>query len=227
MSPYRLFIGLVLLCAQTALAQTDGPVGESDEANYVPYDSIVQDLQKRQGADGSLRGPRPSRSASGDPFENVWLHAGAGFTQATQNLALPNGVVVHHAGRGIQATLGIDILGPSFAAEGAVRSFGETDESQAKVELKEFDLKVFFKSRPQPSLGLRAGGGLAARYMTVRHAGNTYDLTTPASVLAAGGDLYLSSTVSIGFDLSARYAMINDSFDRSSYDGTIRLDTHF
>jgi hypothetical protein len=95
-----------------------------------------------------------------------------------------------------------------------------------KTALKEFDLKVLFKTR-EGRLGIKAGGGLSARYMTVRSGLETFDITTPASVLQVGGDFYLSQTVSVGLDLAVRTAMISETFDRASYDGTLRLDTHF
>lgn len=203
---------------------------ESDaETDYVPYESIVDELQKKQATPNNTSSARRGSlfSGGGDPFENVWIHAGAGFTQMTQMIELPNGVGYYNGARGVQASVGIDILGPNLAAEGAVRSFGEVDDSSTKVSLKEFDLKILFKTRPQPRLGLRIGGGLSARYMTVHSGLTTYDLTTPASVLTAGGDIYLTSSISMGMDVSARTAMITDSFDRQSYDGTVRIDTHF
>jgi len=33
--------------------------------------------------------------------------------------------------------------------------------------------------------------------------------------------------MSIGLDISARNAVITDTFDKTSYDGTLRVDTHF
>lgn len=209
--------------------------GYDDEtSDYVNYDSIVDDLQKQNAKQPA---PAPSRTTArkswfsssstvGDPFENVWIHAGVGFAQTTENLSLPNGLQSYMAGRGVQAALGIDILGPSLSAEGAVRTFGESEDSNSKVSLKEFDLKILFKAR-RSNFALRAGGGLSARYMTVRSGFDTYDVTTPASVLTLGGDIYFTPAVSVGLDLSTRNAMISDTFDKSSYDGTIRLDTHF
>ena len=221
-------IGLV---AQPVLA---APGYDDDTSDYVGYDSIVEDLQKQNTkqvpAAASKSSARKSWFASdstaGDPFENVWIHAGVGFAQTAQNLSLPNGIGAHMAGRGVQAAVGIDILGPSLTAEGAVRTFGEAEDSATKISLKEFDLKILYKAR-RSNFGLRAGGGLSARYMTVRSGFETYDITTPASVLTVGGDLYLTSSVSVGLDLATRNAMISETFDKTSFDGTIRIDTHF
>ncbi|MDZ4081899.1 MAG: hypothetical protein U1E10_03100 [Bdellovibrionales bacterium] len=228
--PQFTFIASLVLCVsavcQTAAAQTTD-VGEEDD--YVSYEKIVDDLQSRTKKQPASQ--ITTRYTSGrDPFENVWIHAGVGFAQTTQNIDLPNGTSIHMAGRGVQATLGIDILGPNLSAEGSVRNFGESEDSpmgiSTKTALKEFDLKVLFRTR-EGRMGIKAGGGLSARYMTVRSGLETFDITTPASVLQVGGDFYLSQTVSVGLDLSVRTAMISETFDRASYDGTLRLDTHF
>ncbi len=206
---------------------------DEDAADYVGYDSIVEDLQKQTAK--PMSAPKTtarksnwfsSNAPGSDPFENVWIHAGVGFAQTAQNLSLPNGTDAYMASRGVQAAIGIDILGPSLAAEGAVRTFGESEDSSSKITLKEFDLKILFKQRLS-RLGIRAGGGLSARYMTVRSGIDTYDITTPASVILLGGDVYLTPSVSLGLDLATRNAMISETFDRTSFDGTLRIDTHF
>ena len=220
----------LLLTSMTLAA----PGYDDDTSDYQSYDSIVEDLQKQNSKQmapttsktSARRSWFANEATSGDPFENVWIHAGVGFAQTTQNLSLPNGISADMAGRGVQAAVGIDILGPNLTAEGAVRTFGETADSSTKVSLKEFDLKILYKVR-RSSLGLRAGGGLSARYMTVRSGFDTYDITTPASVLTLGGDIYLTSSLSLGLDLATRNAMISETFDKTSFDGTIRLDTHF
>lgn len=198
------------------------------EADYVPYERIVEDLQsqsKRATRETSRLHSRLS-SPGFDPFANIWIHAGVGVAQTTANIDLPSGTPLHMSARGIQAAIGIDILGPSLTAEGTVRNFGESEDAASKIQLKEFDLKILAKHR-HGRFGLKAGGGLSARYMTVKTLSDVYDVTTPASVLQLGGDLYLTPSVSIGLDLSARSAMVAETFDRNSYDGTIRLDTHF
>lgn len=200
---------------------------EADE-DYISYDRIVDDLQsesKRQTRETNRVRSRLTYLGP-DPFENIWIHAGVGFAQTTANIDLPSGGSAHMSARGIQAAVGIDILGPSLSAEGTVRNFGENEDSASKIQLKEFDLKIFAKHR-EGRFGLRGGGGLSARYMTVKTSSDVFEVTTPASVLQLGGDLYLSKSVSVGLDLSARTAMIAETFDRTSYDGTIRLDTHF
>lgn len=228
----RLFaIALTSLFLNAAVSTAQAATDFDSETDYQSYDSIVEDLQKQNDTKPAATRVTAKRSwfsnaSDKDPFENVWIHAGVGFAQTTQTLSLPNGVSAHMAGRGVQAAVGIDILGPNLQAEGAVRTFGEAEDSLAKISLKEFDLKILFKAR-RSSFGLRAGGGLSARYLTVRSGADTYDVTTPASVLTLGGDFFITPAVSLGIDLATRNAMISETFDKTSYDGTIRLDTHF
>ena len=226
----RIVSVVVLVAPLTAMASAGY---DEDGGDYVGYDSIVDELQKQSAKQPSMA-PKTaakkswfSSSAPGaDPFENVWIHAGVGFAQTTESLSLPNGVGTYMAGHGVQAAVGIDILGPNLSAEGAVRTFGETEDSATKINLKEFDLKLLFRTR-HSSFGFRAGAGLSARYMTVRSGPETFDITTPASVVTVGGDLYFTPQISIGLDVATRNAMISETFDKTSYDGTIRLDTHF
>lgn len=206
-----------------------------DDDSYISYDSIVEDLTKRSGSNTEARTAASRRrmmASSTDPFDNIWIHAGVGMVQTTQGLALPNGQEAIMSGRGIQATLGIDILSPGVAAEGSMRSFGETEDQASRISLKEFDLKLVLKNRSlggsTPSkLQLKAAAGLSARYMMVKTLTETYDLTTPASIVSLGGDLYFNDRMSVGLDISARNAVITDTFDKTSYDGTLRVDTHF
>lgn len=224
LAPRLALVAGSLLAPALSVAQSTIEVDE----DYISYDRIVDDLQtesKRQTRETNR--VRSKLSYLGpDPFENVWIHAGVGFAQTTANIDLPSGGSTHMSARGIQAAVGIDILGPNLSAEGTVRNFGETEDSASKIQLKEFDLKIFAKHR-EGRFGLRGGAGLSARYMTVKTPSDVFEVTTPASVLQLGGDLYLSKSISVGLDLSARTAMIAETFDRTSYDGTIRLDTHF
>jgi hypothetical protein len=209
-------------------AQPQARAQERIDDEYVTYDRIVEDLQsqsKRVTRETNRLQNRYS-SLNYDPFANIWIHAGVGLAQATANFDLPNGSPLQLSARGIQAAIGIDVLGPSLTAEGTVRNFGESEDASAKIQLKEFDLKILAKHRIG-RFNIKGGGGLSARYVNVKTLTDFFEVTTPASVLQFGGDFYLTSSISIGLDLSARSAMIGETFDRTSYDGTLRMDTHF
>lgn len=194
------------------------------------YDAIVKELSETRpaGAPGTSRSRYQRPSVGEDPFDSIWMHGGIGFATSIQTLGLPNGDKAYLNQRGMQASLGIDLFSESWMAEGTVRSFGESEDAAAQVALKEFELKVLYKSRLSQQLGFRAGGGLNARYMTVKDSsGLVGDYTTPSSVATLGLDLYLSRAFSFGLDVSARNTMIAETIDQNSFDATIRADTHF
>lgn len=235
-------LALTILPVSTYLLVTAAPTcadaNPLDQDDYITYDQIVDDLQTQDRAQNRLQvqqqlKKRSSREAilqmrgqEFDPFRDIWIHAGVGLAQTIADIEMSGHPMLHLSTRGVQASFGIDILSPSFAAEGTVRSFEETHQKNMNIQLKEFDLKILAKHR-RGAISYRAGVGLSARYLTLTSQAESYDYTTPASVFQLGTDLYLSSTVSVGFDLSARTAMISETIDRTSYDGTLRLDTHF
>jgi hypothetical protein len=198
---------------------------EDSDAEQVRYDEIVRDLKKAQTS--SSRMSAANLNTGGDPFANIWLHAGFGISQTLQSLSLPNGNAHYMSQRGFQVSLGIDILGPNLTAEGAVRNFPESDESTTRVSLREFDLKTYLKTRPSGHLTLRGGLGLGARDLSYRRGPDSFESSTPVSLVSIGADYYVNSRVSLGAEVSARNAMVAEGFDRSSYDATIRMDTHF
>ena len=167
------------------------------------------------------------RSASADPFADIWIHTGVGFVQSAQGVVLPNGMSSSIATRGVQVALGIDLLDPAWAAEGTVRTMTDEDALNFRAQLQEFDLKVLYRPLFANASRLRIGAGVSGRYLTIENQGTQFDSVTPSSVVTVGADFYVSNQISLGLDLGYRSALVADSFDRSSIDGTIRLDAHF
>ena len=204
-------------------------VGDDDEEDIVGYDVIVNNLNRQVStSDATTTKARQPKPTAEDPFENVWMHAGAGFVQTVQTLSLPDGGNAYLNQKGVQASVGIDLFSPNWAAEGTVRSFNDNDDKVTQASLKEFELKMFFKDRFTRSIGFRVGGGISGRYMTLAQVGQpTLDYTTPSTVGTLGIDLFLTDRFSLGAEVSGRSAMISDTLDRGSLDGSIRLDAHF
>lgn len=201
---------------------------ETEEDDLVGYDVIVKELaREKEPQTATSSRARVARPASNDPFANVLIHFGAGYTASMQTLGLTDGQKAYLNQKGFQAALGIDLFSENWMAEGAVRSFGDSEEGVAQVSLREFDLKLFFKDKFSRHIGFRAGGGLSARYMTVRTSGQSTDYTTPSSVGTIGFDFFLSKAFSLGLDVSARNTMVAETIDQSSFDATLRMDTHF
>lgn len=203
-------------------------VGEEDD--LIRFDTIVRELDRQSsGLGGNSRGQL--RTKKSDPFADIWIHGGVGVANTTQKIEIPalggGTESVRLQQKGYQATLGIDLFSPSWAAEGVARSFGEEQEGDVRAALKEFELKLFYKSPFTRRAVFRIGGGLAARYLTLHRPDQVLEYTTPSSVITLGLDFYVNRAISIGADLSARNSLINETVDQTSYDGTIRMDTHF
>jgi hypothetical protein len=202
---------------------------QADE-DYVGYDTIIKDLNREIStpASGTSRLRQRMVSTSADPFDNVWIHGGIGFANTVQTVNPSDGEMLYLNHKGIQASLGIDLFSENWMAEGSARSFTDNENVTTRVALREFDLKIYFKEKTSRKFGYRVGTGLTARYMTIyRPLESAMTYTTPASVLTFGMDFFLTDRFSFGADLSARNSIIAETIDRTSYDATFRLDTHF
>jgi hypothetical protein len=190
---------------------------DDDDGNYVGYDDILKDL----GGNGTSK-----TSWNDDAFADVMIHGGVGMA-STFGQVRTSHETIHMNQQGVQAALGIDLFSQNWFAEATVRTFSNTSYGASTISLKEFDLKVYYKERLAPHVGFRMGAGLAARYMNVFSRGEQQMFTTPASVLAAGLDYYFSKTISVGAEMGARSALIGETGDKNSIDGTVRVDAHF
>ncbi|HVK60231.1 MAG TPA: hypothetical protein VM432_01725 [Bdellovibrionales bacterium] len=214
-----LIAGLGLLIFTSPLAHA-----EDEESQMIDYDTIVDQLHRETN---TSKTKRPG-GGSDDPFAEVWMHGGVGLATVIQSVHLESGKSHVLNQRGIQAALGIDLFSPNWMAEGTARNFGESEENAIRSTIQEFELKVLYKNRTGQRLGYRVGGGLTARYLSIKEPGEAQkDYTTPSSVATAGLDFYMNDRFSIGADLNGRSAMIGETIDKNSIDGTIRVDAHF
>jgi len=220
--PLLVLLGLLFLLP--AMGQAMATVAEIENDDVQSFDEIVKELSsKPTHAQAKTR----AKAANQDPLGSVLLHAGVGLANTFSTL--------NYAGRrlsmnqqGVQASLGIDLLSPRWLAEASARTFNDERQSDAQVGLQEFDLKVYYRHQMARRLGLRLGGGLAARYLSVRSGTEaTREFTTPASIFAAGLDIDITRSMSIGAELNARSSLISDTIDRRAFDASVRFDTHF
>ena len=228
-------ISTTLLSARVAQAADDDsfespPVSTfQDTTDDVGYDTIVNSLNRQvsasEQATNRARNPKPKQF---DPFENVLMHAGAGIAVMSESLDFADGTRGYFNGRGFQASLGIDLFSVNWAAEGTVRSFDANEDHNLQMGLKEFELKLYYKDRIVKSVGYRIGAGISGRYLTVKRTNqDTIEQSTPSSVFTTGLDFFATDKVSFGIDVSGRTAMISDTIDRGSIDGTVRVDANF
>lgn len=197
----------------------------TEEGEWVGYDSIVKELSASQSST-----PLPEESV--DPFDTILLHAGAGLVTSHISLSPKYGSRISGFMNGFEANLGIDLFSRHWIAEGSVRTFGSEEiTTLQQVSLQEFDLKLVYQTPLARKWIMRAGTGLAARYLKYKEltaAGlEESNYSTPAGIMSVNLSTPITKSVSLGADLGYRWALIDDSIDRSSLDGSLRIDAHF
>ena len=198
----------------------------TDDSDNLGYDVIVRDLSREvdKPAPGALRA---KIKAKPDPFETVMFHGGVGVAMLAETVSVGNRDLFLNQ-KGLQLAFGIDLFSPNWLAEGTYRNFTGAETSSVETALQEFEMKFFYKDKINSQFGYRAGGGLSARYLNVHvPGGDSTTYTTPSAVATGGVDCFITDKFSIGFDLSLRSAMITDTPDKNSIDGTVRMDAHF
>jgi hypothetical protein len=188
----------------------------------IGYETIVNELTKSRAQRDRRDAPRT------DPFNLVKIHTGVGFTQSMIKIRKADGASTQGFQKGVQASLGIDLLSRNWFAEAAIRSFGEAElETNLVAQLKEFDLKIVYRSEPLRTFGYRAGLGLATRNLSIIEAGKERKFSTPSSIFLIGLDTNVSPLVTIGGEFSYRSALTTESDDRVAMDFALKLDAHF
>ncbi len=224
----------LLLCGPLVQAAglASGSVSEAND-DEIAYEEIVKDLssdvskeQRRAAAVENSSRASARRSGPQQSLDDVMIHGGVGFTQMFSTVNY-GGDRTHVAQRGIQATLGIDLFSDNWLAEGSARNFSSYDYGSTNVALKEFDLKVVYHSKFAPKLGMKFGGGIAARYLEVANSSGSNTFTTPASVFTGGIELLAARNLTLSGEVSARTALISETVDKNSYDMTVRIDANF
>lgn len=218
------YFGLLFIVT-LGLFTTDPARGAmNEESDLLGYDSIVNQLN-RESDRSTVSRARLSAASAPDALDSIWFHGGVGISTYMETLNLENGSSLFIGQKGISVSGGIDLFSPNWIAEGTIRNFGETEDSPTHVGLKEFDLKVFFHDQFSRRIGFHVGGGLSARYMTIRRTGQSIlEYTTPTSIAAVGLDYFFSDRISVGIEGAARNSMITETIDRDSYDATLRVD---
>ncbi|MEK6556262.1 MAG: hypothetical protein AABZ31_13530 [Bdellovibrionota bacterium] len=194
------------------------PLVQASE-DYSSYDDIIKNLK------GSEISAAYSGTAKSD-FDSIKIHAGAGLVNSNLRLDTPKGLASNATVRGVELFVGIDLFSPAWIAEGAVRTFTSERFSGTTLSLREFDLKVISRNQISKTMFWRAGAGMSARYLDFAEKPAQLEkraYTTPASEFVAGLGAQFSPAFSAGIDLSYKNSLINDTIDKSSVDGNIRL----
>ncbi|MBX9767067.1 MAG: hypothetical protein K2X47_07345 [Bdellovibrionales bacterium] len=194
----------------------------TDVEEGTPYDTLVQKFSRNE-----TRLIQPS----GDWLDRARIHLGVGVVNSVYSVAHISGGRVQVSGSGFLASLGMDLFSPRWIAEGSIVSYGSQNSDRAEVTLREFDLRLIYRTLPTGLFGVKLFGGLAARNLRINHYGVARDAirdyTTPSSILGVGSDINIAEAIQLALEISTRNSMIDESPDQSTLDLTVRLNTQF
>lgn len=215
------FLFLFLILATTA---TNVRADDSDDSAYVNYDSLVSELK--------ASAEEPAAAPSPTDWEDVAIHLGAGIVTSFVDVTSPEGINGAGVLKGFEAHAGANLFSKKARAEMLFRNYAsEPLSSTLSAHLREFELRLVFIPIVRDKMRVRAGAGFAARYMDLRSRSfgriREHSTSTPASTFMVGFERKLTHSVSVGPDLSYRSAVISETFDKSAWDASLRINATF
>lgn len=189
-----------------------------DDDSYTGFDSIVSQLETAA---------EDAPPAQVDDWDEVALHGGVGFVVSNYQIHEVKGsrsLAASGMMKGFQAHFGMNMFSRNVLMEGIFRKYSSDNISNAYVvDLKEFELRGVFLPMIRGKMKMRAGAGLTARYMSL----NNDKASTPFASVLVGFERMLTPTMAVGPDFSYRSALTSDTFDKSAWDASIRLNATF
>lgn len=210
-----------LLCLATFVQITVDTCFAADDESYSGYESIIKELSASHYS---------HVNQTAKPNEVIRFHAGVGMITSRLSLDLPSGLPDATTLRGYEARFGIDLFSPNWIAETAVRTFDPEPILNTQLSLREFDLLIVYNNEIGRPLHFNIGGGISARYLDLQgQIANDIapSNTTPASILTAGISARFTPQISMGAQVSLRSPIVQETIDRGSLDGSIRLSGRF
>jgi hypothetical protein len=198
-------------------------LAQDEDGSYANYDSLISQLE--------MQAAEPTPTIVHDDWDEVALHGGAGliashysidYHRPGQSLAL-SGLMT-----GFQLHFGVNLFSRKARVEGIFRNYASDYNTGGPgkgytVDLKEFEFRGVYLPPINDKMRLRFGAGLSARYMNL----DAEKASTPAASLVAGFERSLTPTVSFGPDFCYRTPLISDTFDRDSFDASLKLNAMF
>lgn len=208
----------ILLVAIAALTSTN--VWAYDDESYTNYDSIVNEL--KASADDSSVPEQPDLN-----WDEVALHVGMAYVNSIPSLRTPAGEPSFGMVNGFEVHTGANLFSKKVRGEIAFRNFMPADNGSGHFKLRELQARVLALPPINDSNLLRMGIGLSARYMDIE-LGREFNgsSTTPAANLILGFEHRFTRSIAVGPDV-AYYSPLSTTFDKSSWDGAIRLNATF
>lgn len=190
----------------------------ADRDNHIGYDDIVSELNQTKRV-----------RKKGSAFDAIEFHLSVAYISSYLTLTPRSSKALTGFMGGYEASLGIDLFDPDWVSEMAIRTFQKSElNEQTKVSLREFDLRLVYRPKLSSNSRMRLGLGLTGRYLSLVHPEILEEeFTTPSSILFLGSQVQLLNSLSLGMDLSYRSAMIEDTIDKSAFEGAVRAELHF
>ncbi len=196
-----------------------------DDDSYKEYDSIVNELK------ASADEPMPLATTDTD-WDAVAMHGALGISTSLVSITAPDGTTGSGLMKGVQFGGGVNLFSRKIRAEAAFTNFAQENlDRDIKADLKEFEVRAIFLPVVSDTTTIRIGAGVAARYMDVRsysqHQWTTYTASTPSSLFLLGMEKKVSKSMTLGPDLSYRSTLVTNTYDKSSWDASFRLNATF
>ncbi len=185
--------------------------------NEVTYDDLLSELKSKT---------TKIQTKNMSSFDDITIHAGIGYINSFTQLSYEGSQFIRYQ-NGIQLAMGVDLFSPFWYAEGVFRNFGVTEYQQEELSLREFDLKIGFKNQLRGPIYLNIGTGLANRYLNYSDQSKQikFNSSSPNWIVTAGIYGQLFKMMSLGIELGAKNAVIPRTYDKGSFDFTLRLNT--
>lgn len=190
---------------------------QAADYNEVTYDDLLSELRSKTNK---------IQAKNFSSFDDITIHAGIGYINSFTQLSYEGSQFVRYQ-NGIQLAMGVDLFSPFWYAEGVFRNFGVTEYQQEELSLREFDLKLGFKNQLRGPIYLNIGTGLANRYLNFSDSSKQikFNSSSPNWIITAGIYGQLFKMLSLGVELGAKNAVIPKTYDKGSFDFTLRLST--
>ncbi|WP_295903902.1 hypothetical protein [uncultured Bdellovibrio sp.] len=191
--------------------------GSSSEYEEVSYDDLLNELSAKKNH---------LAKKQNSSFDDVRLHAGIGYANSFSNISANKQNFNRHAS-GIQLSLGMDLFSPNWYSEGVFRNYGLTSSGSEEFTLREFDLKIGYTNKLESVWNYTISSGLSNRFLKFSDPSRdiSVDSTTPSLVVSTGFIAQVHKNLSLGAEVSARTAVVNDTSDKNSFDFAFRLNT--
>lgn len=189
-----------------------------DGYEEVSYDDLLNELNAKKSSF--------ERKQKDTSLENVRLHAGVGYANSFSNISAQRKNFNRHA-NGIQLSLGMDLFSPNWYSEGIFRNYGLTTSGSEELTLREFDLKMGYTNKLESIWSYTLSTGLSNRFLKFSDPTQNIDVdvTTPSMVVSTGFKAQVHNNISLGAELSARTALIDNTADKNSFDFAFRINT--